>query len=107
MERLKEVLWYRGDRVGKEDVAVRKLHDPPQIHESHPITQMLDLGGMMRDERYRQTKVALQVHEQTDDLCLNRYIQSRDSFVANNVVRLGCQQARDTNALSLPTRKLV
>jgi hypothetical protein len=63
---------------------------------------VLDYGQPMRDEKVSQSEPQLKVFEQIHDLRLNRYVEGRDRFIANDEFRIERKRAGYTNALSLP-----
>jgi hypothetical protein len=62
---------------------------------------------IVRDEEVSETEPFLQVFEQVDHLPLDRNIERRYRFVADNQFRLERKRARDADALALPARQLV
>ena len=61
----------------------------------------------MADEQHSQLELILQILEQVEDLCLDRDIQRRRGFIADQQARPGGQGAGDRDALALATGKLV
>jgi hypothetical protein len=57
--------------------------------------------------RYDRLQIALQLHQQIDDLRLNRHIQRRHRLVAHDQPGIERQRTRDPDALALPARELV
>src|SRR5829696_5486597 len=68
---------------------------------------MLHHRQAVRNEKVRQSKLSLQILKQVYHLSLNRNIESRDRFVANNEFRIQRQSSSDAYPLPLPARKLV
>ena len=56
---------------------------------------------IVRDEQIGQLELILKVHQQVDDLRLDRHVQRRDRFVADDQLRPQRQRASDTDALAL------
>ena len=61
----------------------------------------------MRDEQVGQLELVLQVHQQVDDLRLDRHIQRRYRFIADDQFRTQRQRAGDADALPLAAGELV
>ena len=62
---------------------------------------------VVRDEDIGQAQVALQVHQQVDDLRLHRHVQRRHRLVADDQRQFQRQRARDHDALALAAGELV
>ena len=60
---------------------------------------MLDDGQVMCDKHVRQTEIFLKVHQQIQNLRLNRNIQRRNRFVTYNKLRIQCQCSCTADAL--------
>jgi hypothetical protein len=54
------------------------------------------------NEKIRQPEFFLEVLHQVDDLRLNRHIECADRFIRDDDLRVRCQCARNSNALTLP-----
>ena len=52
-------------------------------------------------------QLVLQIHQQIDDLRLNRHIQRGHRFVADDQLRIERQRARDADALALAAGEFV
>src|SRR6187200_809349 len=61
----------------------------------------------MRDEEVGQSELALQILQQVDDLGLDRHVERRDGFVADEEARSQRERTRDADALALTARELV
>ncbi len=85
----------------------RALDHTAQIHDHHAVTQMLDHAQVMADEQIRQAQFVSQVHEQIEDLRLNRHIERRHRFIAHQQLRLHCQRAGDADTLALAPTELM
>src|SRR5690606_26401761 len=62
---------------------------------------------VVSDEKIGQPQLFLQILHEIDDLRLDRHVQGRNRFVANNKLRLDRQSSGDANSLTLPARELV
>jgi hypothetical protein len=51
------------------------LHDATVLHDRHDMAHMPHHGQVMADEKVADTELALQVHEQVQDLALHREIE--------------------------------
>ena len=79
----------------------------PRVHDGNLVADVLHHRQIVGDEQERQVQLLLQVAQQVQDLGLNRDIQRRDGFVADDEVRLQCQCAGDADALTLAARELM
>ena len=68
---------------------------------------MLDQPQVVRDEEVRQLQPLLQIHQQVDDLRLDRDVQRRDRLVGDDERRVERQRAREADALTLSAAELV
>ena len=55
----------------------------------------------MRNENVGEFKLLLQAHQQVQNLRLNRHVQRRDGFVADDELRAKGQRAGNADALAL------
>src|SRR6266446_8474077 len=85
----------------------RGLDDATEIHHRNALADMLDDRQIMGNKEISKTEFLLQVLQQIDDLSLDRHIQCRYRFIADDQFRLDGERARDTDALALTTGKLV
>ena len=89
-------------RVLVERIPVGDLHHLAEIKHHYPVADVPHDGEIVRDEDQRQTHLGLQIHQQIDDLRLDRDIEGRDRLVADNQLRLVDDRPRDADALALP-----
>ena len=75
------------------------LDDAAEIHHGDPVADMLDHREIVRDEQIGQPELVLQVHQQVDDLRLDRHVERRDRLVADDQIR-----ARAPSARAMPMR---
>src|SRR3984885_6633559 len=68
---------------------------------------MLDHTEIMADEQVGEVEFAAEIHEQVEDLRLNRDIQRGDRLVAHQKLGLYRERAGDADALALAAGKLV
>ena len=61
----------------------------------------------MADENVSQSALFLQIFEHIQDLRLDRNIQRRDRFIANQKIGFNRQGARNTEPLALPAGKFM
>ena len=87
--------------------AVREFHNFAQIHDRDAMGQVLHRRQIMTDEQQRQTELVLQIDKKIDDLCLDRNIQSRHRFIANDQIRARRQRPSDADPLPLATGEFV
>ena len=88
-------------RFGEQFFGRPKLDDSPQIHDRHAIGQVLDDTQIMADEQIGKSKLLAQLHEQVEDLSLDRDIERRHRFVAHDEVGFHRERPGDDEALAL------
>ena len=71
------------------------------------MAHRFDDGEVVANEDERQTPIALQVEKQIQNLRLNRNVERRDGFVANQQVRTGDQGAGNVQTLPLTAGEFV
>ena len=82
-----------------------QLHDFAQIHDGDPVGDVFDDGEIVRDEKVTEAHVALEVHEEIEDLALHTNIKCGDGFVADDEPGLKGDGAGDADALALAAGK--
>ena len=65
------------------------FHNLTKIHYRHMIAGMCDHGQVVADKQVSQAHFILQRLKQIQNIGLNRYVQSRDTFICNNKPRSG------------------
>src|SRR5262249_6932970 len=83
------------------------FHDPAEIHDQYTIREMFDHAEIVSNEQIGKIEIATQVHEQVEDLCLDRHIQRGNGFVAHQKFRLYRKRAGNTDALALAAGELM
>ena len=68
---------------------------------------MSHYAQIVTDEHVSQTEVITQIHEQIQDLRLDRYIERCDGLVAHQELRLHRQSASNADTRALATRELM
>ena len=94
-------------RPREEGVRRGALDDAAEIHDRDAVADMLHHADVMADEQIGEPKLALELHEQVDDLRLDRDVERSDGFVADDELRLHRERAGNADPLSLPARELV
>ena len=87
-------------------ISVGNLHNLAQIHDRHPIRNMTNHSEIVSDEEIAQSKIALEIHHQVEDLALHGNIESGNRLVADDHSRIQGNRSCNTNALTLATGKL-
>src|ERR1700730_5836028 len=95
------------ERGGIKLAGWRGLDDATEIHHGNAPADMLDDRQIVGNKEISETEFLLQVLQQIDDLGLDRHIQCRYRFIADNQLRLDGERARDTNALALTAGEIV
>ena len=73
----------------------------PEIHDGDAVGQVLDDAEIVGDEKVGEVELRAQVHEQVQDLRLDRHVERCDRFVADQHVGLHRERAGDADALAL------
>ena len=81
------------------------LNQSAVVHHTYPITEKLYHCQVMRNKENRKAVFSLQMAEQIDDLCLDRYIQRCDRFICHQKLRLHAHGTRDRYPLPLSSGK--
>ena len=68
----------------EQALLVGGLDDAAEIHDRDPVRDVLDHREVVGDEQVGQPVFVLEVHQQIDDLGLDRHIQSRYRLVADD-----------------------
>jgi len=77
----------RVQRAAIEIIAIRDLHDAPEIHHGDAGRDVPHHGQIVGDEQVAKAQALLQIHEQVDDLSLDRNVEGGYRLVA--ISRLG------------------
>ena len=83
----------------------RHLDQETDVHHRHPVADVFDHAQVVGDEQVGQVKVSLQVLEQVQHLCLDRYVERGNRLVADDQLGVQGQGAGDADALALPAAK--
>jgi len=86
---------------------VGHLRHLAQVHDGHPVRDVLHDREVVRDEEVGEVELRLQPLQQVDDLRLDGDVQRRDRLVADDEGRVHRQRPRDADALPLAARELV
>ena len=69
-------------------IAVSALHDLTKVHHTDPVGDMAHHGQIMCHKQISQSQFLLQIFQHVDNLCLDRYVQCGDRFVAEQEFRM-------------------
>jgi len=83
-----------------------ELHQPAQVQHRNSIGDVADHPKVVGDENVRDSPLGLELHQQVEDGRLDRDVQRRSRFVANNQSRLTGEGTRDCHALLETTGEL-
>lgn len=78
-----------------------------QIHDHHPVADVLDHIQIVGNEHVGQVKLGLEVQQQVQHLGLHRFIQRRNRLVQDHQPGIDRQSAGDVDTLALTARHLV
>jgi len=83
------------------------LGDHPGIHHVYTIGDLRNDSEIMGNVEKRHVPAFLQFSKQVENLCLDRYVQSRRRFIGNDQVRIAREGHGDHHALSLTPTELM
>ena len=94
------VLWRSENLSGQPP-----LYDFSQIHDGNLVTSMGNHAEVMRNEQKCKIKISLELLQQIQNIRLDRYIESRHTFVSHDEFRSCNECTSDRYPLSLSPRK--
>src|SRR5262245_59294147 len=94
-------------RVAKQGRAIGNFHDAPGAHHGNSVGDIVDDREIVRDEEVSKAQFLLQIHQQIQDLRLDRNIERRGRLVADDKVGPQGKRPRDPDTLTLASRKTV
>ena len=87
------------DRAGLDHAA--------EIHHQHAIGDVFHHVQVVRNEQIGQVQPRLELGQQVEHLCLDRFVQRGDGFVEDDETGLERERTRDVDALTLAAGQLV
>src|SRR5512137_2645226 len=90
-----------------ENSTLGEFNNLAQIHNRHPIADMLDHAQIMGDKEVGQLVFLLEVLKQIDHLGLDRNIQGGYRFVADDKFGIEDERPRDPDPLSLASAEFM
>src|SRR5439155_882206 len=81
--------------------------DLPEVHDRHPVAQVLDDAEVVRDEEHGEAEAPAQILQQVQDLRLDRDVEGRDGLVGHHEAGADGEGPRDADALALAAAELV
>ena len=97
----------RMQRIGKQHLRRRPLHNPPGIHHDDLMRDLRHHSQIMADELDGHPDPLLQLLHQVQDLRLDRHIERRRRLIRDQQCRLARQRHRDHRALAHAARQLM
>jgi hypothetical protein len=92
-------------RPGEQGRGLGELDDAAEIHDGDTGGDVLDDRKIVADEHVGELELAAQVHEQVEDLRLNRDVEGGGWLVADHDLGPHHKGAGDGNALALAARQ--
>jgi len=89
----------------EDGVARAVLDDAALVHDRDDVADVAYHAEIVADEEVADAELALQVHEQVEDLALDGDVERRDGLVADDEVGLERERTGDSDALLLATRE--
>jgi hypothetical protein len=83
------------------------LADLPEVHHRNTVADVTNNGEIVGYEEHRQIESFLHLLEEIEYLGLNRYVQCRNRFIADDYFGPEYQATGDGDALALTPRELV
>ncbi|MNL47637.1 hypothetical protein D3C87_1704360 [compost metagenome] len=71
------------------------------------MAHLFDNGHVMTDEQIGEATLCLKVHEQIDDLRLDRHVECRQCFVGDDQLGIGRKRTGDADTLALAAGEFV
>ena len=93
--------------VGIELRARGDFHHIAQIHDRHPVADVLDRGQVVGNEQVGKPHLVFEGHHQVQDLRLNGHVQRGGRLVGDDDLGAERQGARHADALALSAGELV
>ena len=91
----------------EQRLLVGELDDAAEIHHRDAMADVLDHGEVVGDEQVGEFQFLLQVHQQVDDLRLDRHVERRYRLVADDQVGAEGERTGDADALALAAGEFV
>src|ERR1019366_10134384 len=88
-------------------VSGARLDEIAAIHHANAVRDHLDHREAVTDEQEGKAITIAQIHDQVQDLRLNRYVEGGNRLVGDDQLGPADDRACDRNALSLAARKFV
>ena len=83
------------------------LDDLAQVHDQHPVCDVVNDVEVVRDEDVGQIECVLQVEEERENLRLDGFVKGGDRLVEDQQPRLQGERTSDVDPLALATGELV
>src|SRR5579859_2809816 len=95
------------ERVVEDFGGRRELHQLAQVHHPNPVADVFHDRQIVSDEEVSQAELSLEITEQIQNLRLDRYVEGRDRFVADDELWVEHERPRDADPLALAAAELV
>ncbi len=90
-----------------DGVDLTQLDHATEVHDGDPVRQMADDAQVVADEKASQIERLAQIHQQVEDLRLDRDVERSDGLVADDQPRLDRQRPRDADPRPLAAGELM
>src|SRR5262249_45994447 len=88
-------------RIGKQFIRGGGLDDATEIHDRHPVRDMLDHRKIVRNENVGEGESLAKSGQQIEHLRANRNVESRNRLVTNNKLWFDCKRSCNRDSLAL------
>src|SRR5690348_7387809 len=85
----------------------RRLDDATEVHDEDAVRQEANDAKIVTDEKIREIERGLELHEEVQNLRLDRYVKRRDGFVAHEKLGPYRECSRDADPRALTARELM
>ena len=93
--------------VVEDGLGVAQLHHLTQVHDGHPVAQVLHHAQVVADEEVGEAQLFLQLPQEVQNLGPDRHVQGGDRLVTDDELGLSSQSPGDDDALALAAGELM
>jgi hypothetical protein len=98
-------VWVEG--TAEKILSQSHFHNLSHIHHSNSITDVFDDSEIMGDEEIGKTQLISKIHQEIQDLGLDRNIQGRNRFIRDDQIGTKRNSSGDTDPLTLSSTELM
>ena len=83
------------------------LDDATRVHDDDVVAHLRNDAEVVRDQQDRHPHPLAQLHQQLEDLRLDRHVERGRRLVGDDQLRVACERHRDHHALPHAARELM